>query len=102
LTFGKLTKQHGYQVCPAGGRYEYSRIVNCEVLNTDFTVYPNPTSDYLFINFKNGNENSVVIKDVMGREVSKLNCYAETNKVNVSSLSNGTYFLTVDNIVKKI
>ena len=64
-------------------------------------VFPNPTSEMVNLELNldsNANEVEVKIMDVMGRLVSMEilnNVHHETAKFDVSSLSNGTYFMAV-------
>ena len=52
-------------------------------------MYPNPASDFITIDSKeNGN---YVILDVMGALVAEGN--VSKNKISISSLNNGTYFV---------
>jgi hypothetical protein len=56
-----------------------------------FKIYPNPTSDFIFINTQNQIK-GVSIYNVVGQKMeSKL----DNNKINVSNLVNGTYFIKI-------
>ena len=64
----------------------------------DVTIYPNPTDNYLFIE---GNKNpiSISIYNLLGAEViTKSN----TNKIDVSELSNGVYIIKISDGVSQI
>jgi hypothetical protein len=56
-------------------------------------VYPNPSSDFLF--FKNNIEN-VKVFDSIGKEIKKITVF--DNMIEISRLSNGVYFLSINNI----
>ena len=57
----------------------------------DISVYPNPTSDTVYIN-SSSSQLKVVVFDILGKQVlNKPN----TNSVDVSSLSKGVYFIKV-------
>jgi hypothetical protein len=56
-----------------------------------YKIYPNPTSDFIFINTQNQIK-GVSIYNVVGQKMeSKL----DNNKINVSNLVNGTYFIKI-------
>ena len=57
----------------------------------DISIYPNPTSDTVYIN-SSSSQLKVVVFDILGKQVlNKPN----TNSVDVSSLSKGVYFIKV-------
>lgn len=60
----------------------------------DISIYPNPTTNKLFINFEN-NENKaekLVFLDITGKIISESNLDIN-NELNVSNMSKGIYFL---------
>lgn len=58
-------------------------------------LYPNPARDYLIIQLENNHsQNQVIFFDLLGREVFKMTLQ-EVNKVDISSLNDGTYTLHV-------
>ena len=61
--------------------------------NLSFKIYPNPTSDFIFINTQN------IIKEVSIYNLvgQKMECKLDYNKINVSNLTNGTYFIKINN-----
>ena len=70
--------------------------VNENVCNA-MNVYPNPANDFIFINLNESSEISIF--DLLGNEV----LHTITNgKVDVSSLTNGIYFLNVDGKTAKL
>jgi hypothetical protein len=58
-------------------------------------VYPNPTSDFLFVNGLNANT-SYKIYDSLGRILKTDRLETTSNKIEVAFLPNGIYFLQVD------
>lgn len=64
------------------------------VAGKKFDIYPNPVSNHLFIS---GNTNTIInrmmITDLQGREV--LSVKSADNKLDVSTLSDGIYFLFI-------
>jgi len=61
-------------------------------------IYPNPSIDELHIEFTNRNNNhELVIFDLLGNVVFDTKDVSDHNIIDVSSLSNGTYYLQIDN-----
>ncbi len=69
-------------------------------------LYPNPVSDNLLIKSPNHTITSVIINDVMGRMVKKLNNEFGIEEIQFSDLKTGLYFITVsdgnETITKKV
>ena len=67
--------------CPSLGLDEQNQL--------DISIYPNPTTDYLFID--NSTANNICVYSILGKELIK----ETSNRINVSSLSKGVYFIKV-------
>jgi hypothetical protein len=68
-----------------------------EFATANFSIYPNPASDVINLNAGNLIINSVKITDINGRVVSTFNVNLTSSvEINVSDLTTGIYFLTVD------
>lgn len=65
-----------------------------EVINSDLTVYPNPTSSTLNIKGNVENYNEAFLIDIQGRVVAHWNI-ANTTQFDVSEFVNGAYFFKV-------
>lgn len=67
----------------------------------NFTMYPNPTNDYIRFNTADATEKikSVTIYDVTGKVVKKDT--ASNNSVSVQELQNGTYVIILENNLGK-
>jgi len=65
-----------------------------EFSTSNFKVYPNPSSDQIFIESNNLDISSVAIFDILGKEVYFHN--GAVDKINVSSLSKGVYILNLN------
>lgn len=76
-------------VCGAG------LLSNEEFNFQDFKFYPNPAEDKLSINAKDV-INEVSIYNLVGQEVIKVTPFALSDEIEISDLSNGTYFMNVD------
>lgn len=58
------------------------------------SIYPNPTSDELFVKNENNIElSSIKITDLTGKTVAYQN--SQLNSINISNLSKGMYFVTI-------
>lgn len=59
-------------------------------------IYPNPTSDYIYIKtFQETPDFTFIISDINGRKLSEHRSYKQTFSLDVSNLANGIYFITV-------
>jgi len=71
-------------------------------------IYPNPTQNYITIQLTNEivGETKMDLFDVQGRKIISKNTFQNTEELNLSSLSGGIYFLSIQNknhkIIKKI
>ena len=91
---------------------------DCDTLTVDdftidfnFSVYPNPTSDFITVKY-NGNRNlslDVQVIDMLGKNVFSTSLSTENNmSLDLSRLNSGTYFINMidvdsgNNIVKRI
>jgi len=63
-----------------------------------FSIYPNPASDQVYINLKNYNKETfkLDIFNQLGMNVKTLMINQMSNRINVSELSNGIYFLKIE------
>ena len=57
-------------------------------------IYPNPARDMVTI--KNAENASIVIFDILGKKVLNRSNISQTENLNVSSLTTGTYFISVE------
>ncbi|WP_322971785.1 T9SS type A sorting domain-containing protein [Faecalibacter sp. LW9] len=66
-----------------------------DTTKSSIKVYPNPVVDYLVVeSFSEAKFISVI--DITGRQVLSQNPSSKVNRVNMSSLSAGTYIVTVE------
>ena len=91
---------------PDMGCYEVSQLVGIAENNLEhnFSVYPNPASDNLFVIMSEAK--NLILYNSLGEEVSNWNLSAGTNEINISDLSSGIYFLELKTesgvVMKKI
>ncbi len=81
---------------PDIGAYEYqpvSQITDNDV--GDFTIYPNPVSDKLTINFPDNSEHSAQLYDIYGK-VIKSEIIVSNQILTISDLPNGLYLIKID------
>lgn len=70
--------------------------VNTVDLEDEFSIYPNPTSNYLNIKFpKDVIKVSLTILDVLGKKVLQKKVFENQNKIDLSGFSNGVYFAKI-------
>ncbi|WP_121906569.1 choice-of-anchor B family protein [Ulvibacter antarcticus] len=63
----------------------------------NFSVYPNPATDIVFISSKNEPLNTIRVYDVLGKELySAININSETTTLDISSYVNGMYFIAIN------
>ena len=67
--------------------------LNENVLENTISIYPNPTTDYLYIDSENQLIESVEIFNIQGQKIQVEN--NQTQKIDVQQLPNGTYFLSI-------
>jgi len=58
-------------------------------------IYPNPTSGEVTIELNNTSEKTITVMDVTGRMISSSTSALEVVQVNLSSLSNGVYYVKI-------
>lgn len=67
-----------------------------ELQKLNFEIFPNPTSENVFIQISNSSENaSVTFFNYVGKEVLNQKISNATQKINVSNLSTGVYVVKV-------
>ena len=69
-------------------------------ISSEFNIYPNPAKDILTI--KGQNISTVEIMDINGKIVKTINNASNGTTVNVSSLTQGIYFVKMGNKVQKL
>jgi photosystem II stability/assembly factor-like uncharacterized protein len=90
-----------YAAVPNSGiwRRSITNIISSEnnVLNRNFSFFPNPTNDFITIDFNSSNQknNSIKIFDTMGKIVFSENNVSANSKYNVEFLNKGIYILEI-------
>jgi uncharacterized repeat protein (TIGR01451 family) len=71
---------------------------NAQFSNNNFSLFPNPASNSVQINLQNTSETiaTILINDILGKNIKTItNVSSNQNTINVSSLSQGIYFVTI-------
>jgi M6 family metalloprotease-like protein len=84
---------------------DMNNVANLENYDLGFTIYPNPATNYLNIDFniENNNVDNIKIFDIAGKEVysSTFHLLPTTLKINISQLPSGTYTIKIGDHVAK-
>jgi aminopeptidase N len=81
---------------PANWIVDLSQVVYRQATNAYFSVHPNPFGDQLRIIFNTGAaEREILLTDINGRLVDRMNTYAWTVSIPTQNLSPGVYLLKV-------
>jgi len=65
-------------------------------LNSNFNIYPNPASDFISIKPLNSiDANEISISDITGKVVLNVDSINNSDKIDVSQLPSGLYFVTI-------
>lgn len=74
-----------------------------DALLSEISLYPNPSSDVLKINSTSGQLFNLQLFDILGKKLEEVN---NSNEIDISNLSKGTYFLKINledaSVVKKV
>ncbi len=94
-----LTGSNGSLIQGLQQPYEISIVTSTTDLAFDINaqVYPNPTTDQLVLNIVNQELKNLryILVDIQGKTIASDRINKSASRINMSSLSNGTYFLRV-------
>lgn len=79
-----------------------SQYVGLENIKQNFAIYPNPASQYIVIDGKKEIYNKVEITDINGKKVYEIRATDKSNKIDISKLQKGIYFVSLLNNDKLI
>lgn len=65
--------------------------------NIKFEIFPNPSNGTFFLSQDVNTKSEVTVFDIFGKKIINLDFKTETEKLDLSYLSNGVYFLTIEN-----
>lgn len=90
------------QNCPDSGTIVSLSVTNCagisqiSGLNSNISVYPNPTSSVLHVEYEMANEKStLVLTDMLGNTVKQVPCNTQHITLNITDFSEGIYNLSI-------
>jgi len=64
-------------------------------LNSQFSIFPNPTTGLLNI-ITNGDNATIVVTDALGRQVTSVVSNSTSTQIDLSGNANGMYFVRVE------
>lgn len=64
---------------------------------TNFSIYPNPASDFIIVENDNSYQYDMTIYDMTGKVVLKKQIDSIKNKINIGELPDGTYIISFNN-----
>ncbi len=70
--------------------------INEDILTNELTLSPNPATNEIKIEY-NMQNSEIVIRDVLGQMVYKTKAIAASSTIDVSMLSKGVYFISLQN-----
>jgi len=68
---------------------------------TGITAYPNPTVDYINLEFKELSNYDIMIFDMVGKQLGTYKTATSHFKIDMNSYSNGVYFINIKDNVNK-
>jgi hypothetical protein len=81
-------------------RLELPVVINVSVdeavAETNFKIYPNPTTDMVWVEMENAQSANVRLMNVVGKEVRRFTVNSSRWKADVNDLAGGIYFLEVE------
>jgi hypothetical protein len=98
----------GFDLDAVGVIHESPLGLNENTAALDFSVYPNPASEFIYVNLNNIHSSlKISISDLTGKEIRKIELNKQhQNKVDIREIPSGVYFISLgderNNAVKKI
>ena len=90
LTTGSYTVIVNDGICTDSSTFTIFNVVGIENINNEISIYPNPTNDFVIIEFKGEFDYSVF--NAQGQEVMN-GSGLDTEKIDLSNEENGAYFI---------
>lgn len=75
-----------------------------EFTDNNIAIYPNPAANEVNVRLDNNSPSTILITDLLGKEIRNIRTINAQNEIDVKSLENGIYFITVvqnNNIITK-
>ena len=64
---------------------------------TNFSIYPNPASDFIIVENDNFDQYDMTIYDMTGKVILKKQIDSIKNRINIGELPDGTYIISFNN-----
>lgn len=78
------------------GTYSYSEVTHLALTrSSDVNIYPNPTTDKLYIEGIDLSHADIQVLDVMAKEIQAYDIDLQANTLNMDRLSQGAYFIVI-------
>jgi Leucine-rich repeat (LRR) protein len=79
------------------GKAQLSNIISLDITSQRIAVYPNPASNFIYLDLPQelSYNASLLVYNISGKEVLQQNISGSHQQVNVSQLSQGTYYLLI-------
>ncbi len=71
--------------------------INNTINNSNFSIYPNPSNNHLFIEISNFKNTTAEIYNITGQLMEKIILQNERTTINTEKFSSGIYFLKIKN-----
>jgi uncharacterized protein (TIGR02145 family) len=94
-TTGNVTKECGLSIRCL--KDENATSVNNLAIPDNFSIYPNPATDKLYINTNNNLNSRVIIIDMQGKQI--INSQIDGNTIDISNLAKGIYLVKIIDFV---
>jgi len=79
-----------------------STLATSNIKSTEIKIYPNPATDILKIKLLKNEKSKIEIYDISGRLVKQMDANSDNIELNVSSLTKGSYLLSISTNSQKI
>lgn len=66
-----------------------------EFINNNVAIYPNPATNKITVRLDNNFPSTILITDILGKEIRNTRTNNKQTEIDVESLENGIYFITV-------
>ena len=68
---------------------------------TGISIYPNPTTDFVNLQFKSVSDYEIILFDMVGKQLASYKSANIDFKIDMTSFSNGAYFINIKDNVNK-
>jgi hypothetical protein len=84
---------------------EFESLATEEIMvsNTDISIFPNPTANFVNINLANNKDVAIItISTILGEAVKTTTMNGANAQLNIEALVNGVYFITIETLTERI